>query len=54
MFKDYVPKFVKKYADVGTIMTEAFQRYDKEVKEGSFPDAAHSFTIKDDVLEKLY
>ena len=54
MFKDYVPKFVKKYADVGIIMTEAFQRYDKEVKEGSFPDAAHSFTIKDDVLEKLY
>ena len=54
MFKDYVPKFVKKYADVGTIMTEAFQNYDKEVKEGSFPDAAHSFTIKDDVLEKLY
>lgn len=54
MFKDYVPKFVKKYADVGTIMTEAFQRYDKEVKENSFPDAVHSFTIKDDVLEKLY
>lgn len=54
MFKDYVPKFVKKYADVGTIMTEAFQRYDKEVKENSFPDAAHSFTIKDEVLEKLY
>ncbi|NDO46151.1 3-methyl-2-oxobutanoate hydroxymethyltransferase [Clostridium sp. MD294] len=54
MFKDYVPKFVKKYADVGTIMTEAFQNYDKEVKESSFPDAAHSFTIKDDVLEKLY
>ncbi len=54
MFKDYVPKFVKQYADVGSIMTEAFQCYDKEVKNGSFPDAAHSFTIKDDVLEKLY
>ncbi len=54
MFKDYVPKFVKKFADVGSIMTEAFQTYDKEVKEGTFPDAAHSFTIKDDVLERLY
>lgn len=53
MFTDYIPKFVKKYAEVGTIMTEAFKQYDKEVKECSFPDAAHSFTIKDDVLEKL-
>ncbi len=54
MYKDFVPKFVKKYADVGTVMTNAFKNYDNEVKAGTFPDADHSFTIKDDVLEKLY
>ena len=54
LFSDFTPKFVKKYAEVGKIMTEAFSTYDKEVKDGSFPEEKHCFTIKEDELSKLY
>lgn len=54
MFRDFTPKFVKKFADIGTDMKEAFAAYDSEVKAGSFPEKQHEYTISDDVLEKLY
>ena len=54
LFSDFTPKFVKKYAEVGKIMTEAFVTYDKEVKDGTFPEEKHCFTIKEDELSKLY
>lgn len=54
MFSDFTPKFVKKFADIGTVMKEAFAAYDSEVKAGSFPEKQHEYTISDDVLEKLY
>ena len=54
MFSDFTPKFVKKYANVGEVMKEAFANYIKEVAEGSFPSAEHEYKIDDDVIEKLY
>ena len=54
MFSDYKPKFVKKSADVGSIMTQAFSDYIKEVKDGTFPAEEHTFGISDDVMKKLY
>ena len=54
MFSDFTPKFVKKFADIGGIMKEAFMNYDKEVKAGTFPEKKHEYTIDDDVLAKLY
>jgi 3-methyl-2-oxobutanoate hydroxymethyltransferase len=54
MFSDYVPKFVKHFAEVGEIMKGAFADYAKEVKDGSFPAASQTYGIADDVLEKLY
>lgn len=54
MFTDFTPKFVKRYADIGSIMKEAFADYIKEVKEQSFPEEKHCYTIKEDVIEKLY
>jgi len=54
MFSDYVPKFVKHFANVGEVMVQAFQDYDAEVKSGAFPTEAHGFKIDDDVIEKLY
>ena len=54
MFSDYKPKFVKKFADVGSIMTQAFSDYIKEVKGGTFPAEEHTFGISDDVMKKLY
>lgn len=53
MFSDFVPKFVKRFADVGSIMTDAFKKYDEEVKNGSFPDEAHSYKMDENVLAEL-
>jgi 3-methyl-2-oxobutanoate hydroxymethyltransferase len=54
MFSDFTPKFVKKYATIGESMKDAFKKYIEEVKNGSFPEEVHSFTMADDVLDKLY
>ena len=35
-------------------MTNAFNDYDKEVKEQAFPSKEHTFKIDEEVLEKLY
>lgn len=54
MFSDFAPKFVKRYANVGEVMREAFANYAAEVASGAFPTEEHTYKIKDDVLEKLY
>ena len=53
MFKDYVPKFVKHFADAGEMMVGAFRDYDREVKAGTYPTQAHGFKMDDDIIEKL-
>ncbi|HEX9436427.1 MAG TPA: 3-methyl-2-oxobutanoate hydroxymethyltransferase [Candidatus Limnocylindria bacterium] len=47
LFGDFKPKFAKRYADLGSAVVEALQQYDREVREGTFPDAEHSFTMKE-------
>lgn len=54
MFGDFKPKFVKQFAEIGTMMKEAFQKYMNEVKSGVFPAEEHTFKIEDEVIEKLY
>ena len=54
MFSDFTPKFVKKYADLGDIMKEAFTEYMQEVSQGKFPAKEHEYDIEDEVIEGLY
>ena len=54
MFTDFVPKFVRQFANVGQVMTEAFRAYDTAVKDGSFPGEEHTYQIEDEIIEKLY
>lgn len=54
MFSGFKPKFVKHFAQVGDTMRGAFKDYISEVKAGTYPAAEHSFSLADDVLEKLY
>ena len=54
MFSDFTPKFVKRYADIGEIMKEAFRQYFDEIQSGVFPGEEHQYKIVDDIIEKLY
>ncbi|MBE6421853.1 3-methyl-2-oxobutanoate hydroxymethyltransferase [Succinivibrio dextrinosolvens] len=54
MYKDFSPKFVKHFGNVGDQILEAFNKYDSEVKTSAFPSEEHCFKIDEEVLEKLY
>ncbi len=56
MFQAFTPKFVKKYADVAGVITNAFKEYIKDIKEEKFPEDKHVYHIKDSIedFEKLF
>lgn len=56
MYDKFTPKFVKKYVEAGALITQAMADYVKEVKDGSFPDEAHSFGLKNvgEILPRIY
>ena len=54
MFSDFTPKFVKKYADIGSVMKESFKEYHNEINKGVFPSGENTYKIDDEVIEKLY
>jgi 3-methyl-2-oxobutanoate hydroxymethyltransferase len=43
MYGDLRPKFVKRYVEAGTQIKQAVETYCREVRDGRFPDAGHSF-----------
>ena len=55
MFKDFTPKFTKKYADIAGIALEGMQEYIKDVKDEAFPAPEHKYklTADPDEFEKL-
>ena len=53
LFERFKPKFVKQYINLAPEIQKAIEEYKKEVLDGQFPTPAHSFTIKDEELEKL-
>ncbi len=43
MFNDFVPKFVKQYADLNTVITSAVKNYISEVQNGEFPSEEYTY-----------
>jgi 3-methyl-2-oxobutanoate hydroxymethyltransferase len=43
LFDDFKPRFVKQYADLGQEALRAVETYCREVREGTFPAAEHTF-----------
>ncbi len=43
LYPDFKPKFAKRYADLGTAVKTAVESYCREVRDGSFPAAEHTF-----------
>jgi 3-methyl-2-oxobutanoate hydroxymethyltransferase len=52
-FDDFTPKFSKRCGNVGEVAVNAFSEFVKEVKEGQFPDADHSYSMPHEEMQKL-
>jgi 3-methyl-2-oxobutanoate hydroxymethyltransferase len=53
LFSKFTPTFLKRYAETGDTIRKAIEQYALEVREGRFPDAAHSFGVRPEVLERI-
>ncbi len=49
----HTPKFVKRFADLGTLMRQGITDYINETKSGEFPAAEHTYKIDDEVIAAL-
>jgi 3-methyl-2-oxobutanoate hydroxymethyltransferase len=49
----FVPKFVQKYADLHSVMLEAFKQYKQDCEARTFPNENQTYAISDEVLEEL-
>lgn len=49
----HTPKFVKRFADLGTLMRQGITDYINETKSGEFPSAEHTYKIDDEVIAAL-
>ncbi|UCF31970.1 MAG: 3-methyl-2-oxobutanoate hydroxymethyltransferase [bacterium] len=43
IYDRFVPKFVKRYGELGAATEKALRQFTREVKEGVFPDEEHSY-----------
>jgi 3-methyl-2-oxobutanoate hydroxymethyltransferase len=53
MFEKFIPSFVKTYTSLSPLIKENVMRYAEEVRQGSFPDEAHTFAAQADLGELL-
>jgi 3-methyl-2-oxobutanoate hydroxymethyltransferase len=42
------PRFVKRYAELGTTIVDALGRYAEEVRSGTFPDEQHTYAMPEE------
>jgi 3-methyl-2-oxobutanoate hydroxymethyltransferase len=53
LFRQFRPKFVKTYGELGDAAVAAVQNYIQEVRQGQFPAAEHSFHMDAGLLDEL-
>jgi len=53
LFERFVPKFVKRYANVSPILLEAFSQYRSDVKDRAFPQPEHIYSMVAGEADKL-
>lgn len=53
LFSDFVPRHARRYANLAQVIREAFTQYVEDVRDGSFPTAAESFSLDESILKQL-
>ncbi len=53
MFEEFTPKFIKRYAEVGKLITESITAYHNDVKTGAFPTEEHFYPIALEQLDEI-
>jgi 3-methyl-2-oxobutanoate hydroxymethyltransferase len=52
LYDNFTPKFVRQYANVNEVITNAFKQYHQEVKERNFPvDGEHTYKMKEEEVK---
>ncbi|WAA13740.1 3-methyl-2-oxobutanoate hydroxymethyltransferase [Fervidibacillus halotolerans] len=51
---DRLAKFVKPYGNVQVEIISAIEQYIKDVKSTRFPEERHTYTMKDEIVDRLY
>ena len=49
----FTPKFVKKYADLHSVMLEAFRQYKEDCEQRTFPDDSKTYAFDEEVMKEL-
>lgn len=53
IFQAFTPKFVKKYANLGEQILNAFKAYAEEVRERKFPGPEHGYSMAEGEISRL-
>lgn len=53
VFTDFKPKFTKRYTNLTEVAVGGIRQYVREVKEGSFPDDDHSYTVNEKEYDRF-
>jgi 3-methyl-2-oxobutanoate hydroxymethyltransferase len=51
LYEGRTPRFVKRYAEVGSMIRDALTEYVGDVREHRFPEAQHTYAMADEELE---
>ncbi|HET8528103.1 MAG TPA: 3-methyl-2-oxobutanoate hydroxymethyltransferase [Gaiellaceae bacterium] len=52
-YEGHAPRFVKRYADLGSVIVDALARYAEEVRSGEFPEERHTYKMPAEELAKF-
>lgn len=53
LFDKFVPKFVKQYTQIRTVVLDALKAYKQDVRQVDFPGPEHSFKMSEETLAQL-
>jgi 3-methyl-2-oxobutanoate hydroxymethyltransferase len=53
LYEGHAARFVKRYAEIGAAIQDALERFATDVRDGSFPEDEHTYSIPEDELARF-